>query len=454
MYKEELQNDFTATLKELTSQKKDQGTISDNHKEYVNMDRFIRDTQIGFTQVDKTVGKGEKARIVKAVRVGVNFQKEIVKKSVAFEVGEAPTINPITQNLLSDEVLKLWRKCRLDYKLQEALEIKKSETESALLFSVKTNTDGTRTIRTRILKHENGVMSPHFDEFGDMDAFVWEFGSKAGGKEIKNTWIYDEVNVYKYSDAEGSFGFIEEIPHGFTKIPIVYMSQRFNEWKDVETIIDRYETSISRLVESNDYSGHPILALYGKLTAMADKDDSGKTLRFPIETTDDGKPVHGDAKFITNDNAPDAVKLELETETSLIYNITQTPNLSFESLKGLGAISGVALNLMFLDAELKAKGNEGENKTIIERCLNILADGITNIINVSLKSQLEVLEWNITFNSVLPSDMTTLIDDMSKGVESGIISVNTAVKEVGLTDDTDKELELIKNSKEDAKTIV
>lgn len=453
MYKEQLQNDFKAVIKSLTSQRKDRDVIDKNHKEYVNMDRFIRPTQIGFTQVDKVVGKGNKSRTVIATRVAVNFQKEIVKKSVAFEVGEAPSINPTTQNELSDEVLNLWKQCRMDYKLQEVLEVKKSETESAFLFSFNTKSDGSRTIRTRILKHENGIMSPHFDEFGDMDAFVWEFTSKLGSKDVRNVWVYDEINVYKFSDAVGSFGFVEEIPHGFTRIPIVYMSQKFNEWKDVESIIDRYETSISKLVESNDYSGHPILALYGKITNMANKDDSGKTLNFPIETTDDGKPVHGDAKFITNNNAPEAVKLELETEKSLIYNITQTPNLSFESLKGLGAISGVALDLMFLDAELKAKGNEGENKTLIERCLNIFADGIVNIINVKLKSQMDALSWNIRFNSILPSDTTATIDDMAKGVESGIISIDTAVRKVGIVTDVDKELELIKENKDEKTTI-
>lgn len=446
MYKEQLQNDFTATIKELKSQQKDQSVIDNNHKEYVNMDRFVRDTQIGFTQIDKPVGTGAKAKIVKAVRVAVNFQKEIVGKSVAFEVGQAPTINATIQNDLSEVVLKTWRSNRLDYKLQELLTVKKSETESAFLFSFKTNSDGTRSIRSRILKHENGVMSPHFDEYGDMDAFVWEFTSKKSSKEVKNTWVYDELNVYKFSDENGQFGFIEEIPHGFKRIPIVYTSQKFNEWNDVAPIVDRYETSVSRLVESNDYSGHPILAIFGKITNMMDKDNSGKTLNFPIETTADGKPVMGDAKFITNNNAPEAVKLELDSEKSLIYNITQTPNLSFENLKGLGAISGVALGLMFLDAELKAKGNEGENKTLIERCLNIITDGITNVVDVKLSKQVEELEWNISFNSVLPSDITTMISDMSKGVESGIVSVETAVKKIGLVKDTDQELEKIKEN--------
>ena len=447
MYKEQLDKDFTKTLKLLKSQQKDQSVISNNRKEYVNMDRFIRATQVGFTQIDQTVGSGNKAKTVLATRIAINFQKEIVKKSVAFEVGNPPTVTPIEQTDLSQLAIDTWNDCRLDYRLQEAFEIRKSETESAFLFHFKTNSDNIREIKCRLLSHKIGVMSAHFDEFGGMDAFVWDFTSKVGDKDVKNTWVYDELNLYKFSDEVGGFGFVEEIPHGFTKIPVVYLAQDFNEWKDVETIIDRNETSISRLVESNDYSGHPILAIFGEVTDMMDKNDSGKTLNFPIETTADGKPVMGDAKFITNDNAPDSVKLELDYENSLIYKITQTPNLSFDNLKGLGSVSGVALEFMFLDAILKAKGNEGENRTIIERCLSIITDGIVSVISVGLKSQLPLLRWNIKFNSILPNDTTTLIDDMSKGVESGIISIDTAVKEIGLTEDTELEIQKIKDEK-------
>lgn len=447
MYKEQLSADFGATLKVLKSQQKDQSIIESNFKEYVNMDRFLRPTQVGLTQIDNTVGTGTQQRIILATRIAINFQKEIVKKSVAFEVGEAPTITAIEQNDLSQMILDTWSDNRLNYKLQEALELKKSLTECAIVFNFKTNADNTRSIKCRILQHKNGVMSTHFDEFGDMDAFTWEFISKNGTKDVKNIWVYDELNLYKYSDAVGTMSFVEEIPHGFTKIPVVYLSQDFNEWKDVETIIDRNETSISRLVESNDYAGHPILAIFGKVQDMMNKNDSGKTLQFPIETTADGRPVQGDAKFITNDNAPEAVKLELDYENSLIYKITQTPNLSFDNLKGLGAISGVALNFMFLDAILKAKGNEGENRTVIERCLNIIADGIVNVISVGLKNQLPLVKWNIQFNSILPNDLTTLVNDMSKGVEAGIISTETAVKELGMTDNTDVELKKIQDEK-------
>lgn len=446
--KELLEKGFKDGLSVLTSQQKDQTAIDDNYNEFVNLSRTVRDTQVGFTQKEKTVGTGNDTKLISPTRIIVNYQKEIVSKSVAFEVGNPPTIEPNEQNDLSDLVLKNWKDLRMDSKLQEGLTIQKSQTEFAFMFHFQTKSDKTRAIKCKVLSHKTGVMSAHFDEFGDMDSFVWEFMTTVNKKEIKNIWVFDDINVYKYSDLKGDItvSLVVE-PHGFTKIPIVYGSQMYNEWFDVERLIDRYETSLSRLVESNDYSGHPILALFGKVQSMPDKENSGKTLNFPIETTIDGKPVQGDAKFITHDDAPESVKMELETEDELIYSITQTPKISFSNLKGIGAVSGVALEFMFLDAILKAKSNEGSNRTMIERCLNLITDGITNTLNVGLKNQSVNLSWNIRFNSIIPKDLSGLITDMATGVEKGIISTESAVKRMSLTQDSANEIELIKASK-------
>ena len=62
----------------------------------------------------------------------------------------------------------------------------------------------------------------------------------------------------------------------------------------------------------------------------------------------------GDAHYMTWDQAPNSVKLEIETLLRLIYTITQTPDISWESVKGLN-VSGVALRLMFMDAHLKVE---------------------------------------------------------------------------------------------------
>lgn len=218
------------------------------------------------------------------------------------------------------------------------------------------------------------------------------------------------------------------------------------EWEDVKTIIDRFEVALSKLGGSNDYAGYPLLKLYGELVSMPDRNDDGKTLRFPMKEVDDsGKTIHGDAEFLTANNAAETVKLELEKLYSLIHAMSSTPDIAFENLKGLGAMSGVALKLMFLDAIIKAKMNEGENRTMVERCLNIIASGIKNTVETKLSKQ--SLLVSVQFNSILPSDLKEAVEIATSAVTGGVMSKETAVDFLDMVDDKESEIDKINKEK-------
>src|SRR5690606_19846145 len=177
--------------------------------------------------------------------------------------------------------------------------------------------------------------------------------------------------------------------------------------------------------------------------SMPDRNDDGKTLRFPMKEVDDasGKTIHGDAEFLTANNAAETVKLELEKLYSLIHSMSSTPDIAFENLKGLGAMSGVALKLMFLDAIIKAKMNEGENRTMVERCLNIIASGIKNTVETKLSKQ--SLLVSVQFNSILPSDLKEAVEIATSAVNGGVMSKETAVDFLDMVEDKEGELERI-----------
>ena len=450
-----LSGDIEAAIKELTSNKKDSEIISKYIKEYKKLDRTIRDSQVGKIQKDKQVGKGENLKTVKSIRSIVSYQKKIVTTACAFEVGEPVTLIPNDVNDLTTEILDLWEDNRMDDKIQKAKIIQKSQTECAFLFYIKDALDvedkSIKTIKSKLLTNEEGTMSPYFDSTGDMIAFTWSFTSKnTEGKSIKNVWIWTDKLCYKCSDESGTFGLVENLPHGFLKIPIVYISQDFPEWHDVESLIDRYETALSKLGGSNDYSGYPLLKLYGEVQSMPDRNDDGKTLKFPMKEVDNesGKTIHGDAEFLTNSNAPESVKLEMENLEDLIFSISQVPNLSFNNLKGsVGNLSGVALKLLFLDSIIKAKMNEGDNKTMIQRIIKLFVSGITTTTNTKLSSKVKDSKIGINFNSILPNDLNEAVDIATKGKNAGIMSVKTAVEYIDMTEDVEEELALIEDDK-------
>src|SRR5690606_35515106 len=304
----------------------------------------------------------------------------------------------------------------------------KAQTEAALQFYIEDVkkgstfqkalnilgfTESKKQIKIKLLDNRKGSMFPYFDEYGDMKAFVWEFKTMVENKAINHVWIYDDNNVYK-TTLESDDIVVEK--HGFDKIPIVYVSQEETEWHDAQALIDRYEVALSKLSGSNDYTAHPMVKIFGEVTNAPDKDEDGKAWMIPIKYDEEGNEIKGDVQLITNPNSADSTSLELDKIENLIWSITSTVNLSFNNVKGLGNISGVALTLMFLDSNIKAALNEGNNRTMIERIINVLISGITTTTNTSLKYETSDLYYDIQFNSILPTDLKEAVETVSRAV--------------------------------------
>ena len=68
--------------------------------------------------------------------------------------------------------------------------------------------------------------------------------------------------------------------------------------------------------------------------------------------------------------------------TSLIYTLTQTPDISFDNMKNIGSVAEMTLRLMFMDAHLKVQDkceifddSMARRASIIKNYLGALLDG-------------------------------------------------------------------------------
>ena len=450
-----------ATVKE---QSKDNAKIVEYQKEYKQKDRTIRETQVGTIQKDKNVGTGEKAKLVKAVRIPVNFAKKIVTTATAFEVGKPISLVASDENNLSKLLNQIWKTNRIDSKIAELVRLKKSETQGAIHFYVADLKPESilnkilikiglkaqaKEIKSKLLNNKDGIMTPYFDSKGNMVLFMWEYKAKdAAGKELNHVEIWDAEKYHYLNDASGKMAYsLNPLPHGFDRIPIVYASQEEPEWFDVKEMIDRIEVSLSKLGASNDYSAYPLLQIFGEVNSFPDKDESGKVLQFPMKKDDEGKYVNGKAEFLTASNAVESAKLELEMLKGFIYSISHTPDLSFDNVKGLGNVSAVALKLLFLDAVIKATMNEGDNRTMIERIVNVILSGIVRTTNTALSSEAQSLYFEIIFNSIIPDDVQTATDIIISLKDAGLMSAQTAIKLIDMVENPEEELTLINSEK-------
>ena len=152
-------------------------------------------------------------------------------------------------------------------------------------------------------------------------------------------------------------------------------------------------------------------------------------------------------KILSWDNAPEAVKLEIETLLRLIFSLTQTPDISFEAVKGMGsAASGNSFRMLFLDPHLKVMDKMEIFDDYLQRRLNILKAFIGKIGN--LKDDADSVELNPVVIPFMVDDTADAIDNLVTAVSGGILSKQSAVAKNPLVEDAKEEMKLIEEEKE------
>lgn len=451
-----LKADPEKAIAEIRTKSKSQDDITKYIKEYEEQDRSQRDGQIDTIQRDKSLKDN---KLQKLVKIHINHAQNIVETLAAFVIGKPVTLIPSVENNLSDLIHNLWRVNRLDSKILKATMIKMSQTQVALNFYINdiepTSTlnkilvnlglkSQAKEIKVKVLDNSIGAMTPYFDSTGNMILFMWQYQTTDNSNVINHVQIWDEVNLHYLNDESTKMTYVELKPHGFDRIPMVYDEQREPEWYKVRTAADRHEVAMSKLGDSNDYSGHPILVTEGVVENMPLKEDSGKHFNIPIRFDEDGNEVKGSVSFLEAETAPESNRLEIEKLEDIIAYGSGVPNLTLEKLKDLGNVAEKTVKLMFLGTELKAELKRNATRTFIERCVNVLISGVTNTTNTALATDSQLLYYDIHFNSILPSDISERVTTVTKAVESGLMSRQTGVGLIDLVEDVDAELELIK----------
>ncbi len=409
--------------------------VLNNANEYNNK-RDIRKNQVGKRQNKVTGGE-----VIEVNKIAIPFQRKIVQSASSFLFGSPVNIVPNEATDLTETILDKWKELRLDATLLKFAEAVKSETEATLIFYEVDKKDGTPIkLKSRLLTSKNGKYYPYFDEYGDLIAFGWEYKKIENDKDVVYLHVYTETQEFRYKKTDSNWQLIDKPTINlFGKIPIVYLSQDSPEWEYVKDLIDRFEMSFSKFCDTNDYFSNPKYKIKGKIEKI--KQDA-KAIYLDMVETEKGQIINGDVEIISWDRAPESLKLEFDTLILLIYFLSDTTNLTPSELKGLGAMSGVALQLMFMGSILKAKWDEGDYSVAISRVLNIIKTGVVNITNPELKPKDNNTSFDIQFTSVLPKNLKEIVETL---VEANggkpIISQETAVEQNPMVEDKVREVE-------------
>lgn len=324
-------------------------------------------------------------RIENVGRIALALQRLIRDRAVSFTFGNPVTYNCTPSDDTETAVLQAIKRIFYDVKIstvnrRAARNIYGSTEVAEYWYPVEAEEHELYGFKTK-MKFKVALFSPaygdrlypYFDENRDMVAFSREFVRKGADMKSRTyfeTYTKDMHYLWACDNAEGgqkteNWEPVEGYPKQLTigKIPIVYGSQPKVEWEDVQSLIDRLEKLLSNFADTNDYHASPKIFVQGRIIGFARKGEAGGIIE-----GENG----AEAKYLSWANAPESVKLEIETLLKMIYTITQTPDISFDTVKGIGAVSGVALKLLFMDAHLKVQDKCEVFNDYLQRRINIL----------------------------------------------------------------------------------
>lgn len=398
-------------------------------------------------RADKVVQTDAGVSTVKVNRLAFPFQKRIVNSSVSYTFGNPIHLKANPEGTNQESVLKAVNRIFFDNKVNShnrkiAREIARCTEVAELWFAVDSDHESygfkaKQKIRTLILSPWAGnSLYPYYDATGNMTAFSRNYNVKIGDENVEYFEVYTDIEVQKWEKGKGDWIVSEGFPkaHTLGKIPVVYGTQEQVDWAEVQNCIDRLEYLLSNYADMIDYHASPTIVAKGKIMGFAQKGEQGKILEI------DGD---GEVQYLSWDKSPESVKLEIETLLRFIYTFTQTPDVSFESVKGLNQISGIALQMLFLDAHLKVMEKREIFDEYLQRRVNIVKAFVGQL-STPLQKDAELLEIEPVINPFTINDIKTMIENLQTATGGQpILSQKTAISQSGLVDDANAELVLI-----------
>lgn len=395
-------------------------------------------------------------------RIAIPLEQDIVNIQTAFTVGIEPKINCTpsdeSEEKLLNAVKRVMKTNKIRFRNKKVVRSWLAEQEVAeywyaaeddsfwakLWKSVKTTFGGkvkpNKKLKSTIWSPFRGdTLYPFFNDEGDLVAFSREYNKKVDNSEVTYFMTITEDSVYMWNESslteENSFN------HGFEKIPVIYTYRPEAYCKKIKPFRVRLEKLLSSYADCIDYHFFPLLKLIGDVTGF-----TGKT-KDRIVKMENG----GDAQYLTWSQVPDTVKFEAENLTNMAYSMTNTPRISFEEMKGIGNVSGVALKLMFMGAHMAVSNHAEDIEDFLQRRINFLVSALGSINPTEFRNASRTIEIETEVVPYMINDASEKVTTAVAAVSGGIWSRREGIMFAGNADRVEEELKEIEEDTKNEK---
>ena len=408
---------------------------------------------------DPTTGKEytepEQKKLVDPNRIALPIEQDIVNIQTAFTVGTEPILDCKPEQ--SEEGLlvalkQVFKKNKIKYQNKKAVRSWLAEQEVAEYWYVVKDDGFWSKLKRKVagifgksmpeyrLKSvlwspfRGDKLYPFFDDNGDLVALSREYKKK--GLDDDETVCFMTVTkdmVYQW-ELDSNWQYKGSFRHNFKKMPIIYMYRSEAYCEKIKMLRIRLEKLLSNYADCIDYHFFPILMLFGDVEQL-----SGELKNRIVQLTG----ISANAQYLTWNQVPETVKFEAETLLSQIYGLTNTPRISFDSLKGTGnAVSGVAFDYVFMSTHLNV---ENLNETVgefMQRRVNFLVSALGSL-NSNLAEAADTIDIDVQMQPYRLEDLAEKIDTALKAKNGELWSQERAITFVGNIDNVMDEIEQI-----------
>ena len=315
-----------------------------------------------------------------------------------------------------------------------------AETQSAKLYHLYRDNDGNPAVVVNVLAASKGyTLRPLFNQFQQLIAFGVGFLIKEGAKTVEHFDIYTNDIIYRCRKDVVGWSVQADINH-IGKIPVIFFKQP-KAWDGADERIKRDEFTDSKTADTNEYFADPIAFVSVDIVNSV---PSAETIGGLIV----GATKDSDFRYIEPPTAPEMKKEEKTVLRESILQDTFTPDFSYQNLSGMGTLSGEALKRALILGFMKRDNRMEIYEELFDREKNLILAIMKNITHISLRKQIEDLNIKLEFSEPFHEDEQQKINAITTAFTSGVLSLETAVKQIGIAGDIKKEIERINAAKQ------
>lgn len=148
------------------------------------------------------------------------------------------------------------------------------------------------------------------------------------------------------------------------------------------------------------------------------------------------------ATYLTWEQAPDTVKFEVNTLFEQIYSLTNTPRISFENLKTMSTVSGIAFKFYFMGAHMAVENHAEDIGEFLQRRVNFLVSALGTL-SSELYKPAKTIDIDIDIVPYMIDDTSGKVATAVSAISGGIWSRKHGMMFVGQIDNMDEELKEI-----------